>query len=615
MGRGITDNKPIEPGWREVRPGLWQSTGLPCSYALIEDEAALIIDAALGADLEALKKRAAKVELVLLTHHHRDSCANAEQWFNTGIYIQAPKTSAEWVTVPNVAKFWQESLPLRNSRTAYLVVPHGMEGIDCTLEDGQKIHWRGWTIQAVATPGHSRDHMAYAARKASGPLILFCGDALASPGKMWSPYTTDWDHWTDAGLKPAAESLHKLARMQPAMVCPAHGAPITANAAAELDKTAEVVEANGFLRSYDRFSKERLGNPPSYAFLAKEQAGTAGEKPWSQLSEHLLYTGNTYVLVSKDNALMVFDPWGKRSADQIQKLRTERSLGSIELVMFSHAHYDHYDGIYELPDRDKFQVWSLDTVARPIGEPFFYRAPFLDARPVRFERRLKDGESAAWREYSFRFRHFPGQSYFTMAVETVIDGKKCVFTGDNFFHIDLYSGTGGWMGLNRSWPGYYAASARRLLELRPDWVLAEHGGAFEFNEEDIRRRVRWGEEAAKAADNLSPSGNHRHDWDPHRIHIEPLVALAKPGETVQLELVATNPLDRPEKLQFRLPGRGVVADWEGALSVSAGGTEREKLAFTVDAKAAAGRHVLPLQVREGAIEDPVDAFLVIDVKR
>ncbi len=588
--------------------------GLPCSYAIIEEEAALVIDASIGADLETLKKRAAKLELVLLTHHHRDSCARAEEWFNAGIYVQAPKASAEWLTAPNVAKYWQESLPIRNSRTAYLVVPEGMKGIDCTLEDGQKIHWRGWTIQAVATPGHSRDHMAYAARKGTGPLIIFCGDALASPGKMWSPYTTDWDHWTDAGLKPAAESLRKLAKLQPTILCPAHGARITADAVAALEKTAEVVETNAFLKSYERFSKSRLGNPPSYAFLAKEQAGTAGEKPWSQISEHLFYTGNTYVLVSKDNAVMIFDPWGKRSAEQIQKLRNERKLGPIELVMFSHAHYDHYDGVYELPDRDEFQVWSLDTVARPIGEPFFYRAPFLDARPVRFDRRLKDGESATWREYSFRFRHFPGQSYFTMAVETEIDGKKCVFTGDNFFHVDLYSGTGGWMGLNRSWPGYYAASARLLLDLHPDWVLAEHGGAFGFNAEDIRRRIRWGEEAAKAANDLSPSGNHRYDWDPHRVHVEPLVVEGRPGQTFALELVVSNPLNRSEKLEVRLPGRGVVTDWERTLTVAAGGTAREKIEVTVSAKATAGRHVLPLQVREGDAEDPADSFLVVDVK-
>src|SRR5262249_44657583 len=89
-----------------------------------------------------------------------------------------------------------------SSRTAYLVVPVGLDGIDCSLEDGQMIDWHGWNIQVIATPGHARDHVAFAARKKDGPLLVFCGDALASPGKLGAPDTTDWD--PRAGARPEA---------------------------------------------------------------------------------------------------------------------------------------------------------------------------------------------------------------------------------------------------------------------------------------------------------------------------------------------------------------------------------------------------------------------------
>src|SRR5262249_21708236 len=137
-----------------------------------------------------------------------------------------------------------------------------------------------------------------------------------------------------------------------------------------------------------------------------------------------------------------------------------------------------------------------------------------DGGPGGFDGRFKDGEQAAWREYTFRFDHLPGQTEFTMGVETKIDGKKCFFTADNWFHQDQFSGTGGWMGLNRSWPLPYAESAQKVLDAAPDWVLAEHGGPFEFDREDWRRRGRWGEEGAKAADGRSPGGSHRPDGDP-----------------------------------------------------------------------------------------------------
>jgi glyoxylase-like metal-dependent hydrolase (beta-lactamase superfamily II) len=565
----------------------------------------LLIDA--PADAETLPGK--KIELVLLTHHHRDSCAAAGQLLAAGAKVRAPKAAADLLTAQGVRKYWKESLPLRGSNTSYLVVPAGFDGIDCTLQGGQMFAWRGWNVQVVATPGHCRDHVAFAVRNGKdGPLLVFCGNAFAAPGKLATPYTTDWDHWTDLGLKPAAESLRKLAELKPDVLLPAHGGVVAKGAAQALTKTAEVVEEVGFLKSFERFTKQRLGNAPEYRFLAKEQATSNGSKPWSRVSDHLWLTGNTYVLVSTDNASLVVDPWDKRSADQIATLRAAQKLGPVEVVMFSHAHYDHYDGVYHLPDRDKFEVWTLDQVAPPIEEPFKLRAPFVDARPVRIDRKPKNGDTLAWREYRFRFHHFPGQSEYTMGVETVIDGKKCFFTADNFFHQDMFSGSGGWMGLNRSFPLPYAASARKVLQAGPDWVLAEHGGPFEFNVEDFRRRVQWGEVSAIAADALSPSGNHRVDWDPHRIAVEPLVHKAKAGATLKATLVIANPLPRKQVLAINLDTLVQLK-----VEVPAGNTVRRDFTLTLANGVPKGRNVFAVRATEGDTVDGSDAFVVVDI--
>lgn len=611
-GRGQGQRGPA-PGWTEVAPGVFRSPGLPAGYALVDGGAALLIDAPAPAD--GLRARGVKtIDAVLLTHHHRDTCAAAGAFLSARVPVRAARESAEWLTPEGVRKYWQESLPLRNSRTAYLVLPAGLEGVDCSLADGQAIDWHGWSVRVVASPGHARDHVAFAARKGKdGPLLLFCGDALAAPGKLWSPYTTDWDHWTDAGLKPAAASLRKLAELRPAVVLPAHGPVIDRAATEALTQTAAAVEEVAFLKSFERYSKQRLGNAPSYRFLAREQAETNGSKPWSRVSEHLWLTGNTYVLTSKDHAFLVVDPWDKRSADQVVKLQNEQALGKLEVVMFSHAHFDHYDGIYHLPGRDTFRTWTLDLVATPLADPFLLRAPFLDPRPVKIDRCFHDGETASWREYDFRFHHLPGQSAFTMGVETVIDGKRCYFTADNWFHQDQFSGTGGWMGLNRSYPLPYAESAQKVLDAAPDWVLAEHGGAFEFNAEDFRRRVRWGRECAKAAETICPSGSLRHDWDPNRVHVEPLVQKARPGDTLRGTVVATNPLEHPERLAIALEGMGATPDQTLELDVPAGGTARWPFTFTLGKAVAPGRHVLPLRVSGSVGVDGSDGFLAVDV--
>jgi glyoxylase-like metal-dependent hydrolase (beta-lactamase superfamily II) len=601
--------------WTKVAPGVFRSSGSPAGYALVAGERAFLLDAPTSAD--GLKAHGVKkVDAVWLTHHHRDSVAWAGRFLAAKVPVRAPRASAPWLTPAGVRTFWKESIPLRGSRTAYLVLPEGLAGIDCSLADGTTLEWNGWSLSVIATPGHSPDHIAIAARhKDRARTLIFCGDALAAAGKLWSPYTTDWDHWTDAGLVPSAASLRKLARRNPAMLLPAHGPVLARNTRRALARTATAVEEVAFLKSFERYTKERLGDAPKYAFLAREQAGTNGSKPWSKISEHLYLTGNTYVLVSKDNAFLVVDPWDPHSAKQIPKLQAEKKLGKLEVVLCSHAHFDHYDGAYTILARAKPKVWTLDRVAQVVAEPFRLRAPFLDPRPLKIDKRLKDGETARWREYTFKFHFLPGQTEYTMGVETTIDGKKCLFTGDNFFHHDLYSGTGGWMGLNRSGPLMYAASAQKVVHIKPDWVLAEHGSAMEYSAEDFRRRVQWGKVSARAADALCPSGDHRHDWNPHHVRIEPVLQKGKAGTAVKGTLVVDNPLGRKRALTVTLEGRGLTPDQTWQVEVPAGGTVRRAVSVKLGEKVPLGRQVFALRVTEGEAVDGGDAIVAVDVGR
>src|SRR5262249_60891226 len=53
---------------------------------------------------------------------------------------------------------------------------------DRTLADGEVTAGTGWTIEAVATPGHTANHMAFALKEAD---LLFSGDhgmAWSTPG-------------------------------------------------------------------------------------------------------------------------------------------------------------------------------------------------------------------------------------------------------------------------------------------------------------------------------------------------------------------------------------------------------------------------------------------------
>ncbi len=603
--------------WDTIGEGVYRSKNGPHSYALISGDRVLLIDATVPPAAVA-ELGAKSVDAVLLTHHHRDTATFAHEYRAKNVPVRAAKEATEYLLPERVAKFWKDSVPLRNSRTAYFVLPEGVAGADCTLADGKGFAFGPWMVTPIASPGHSRDHVCFLVEPAGdvkGPRYLFSGDALFSRGKLWTPYTTDWDHWTDVGLKPAAESLRKLAKLNATVLLPAHGPVITEDIAKTLTDTAEAVEEAAFMKSFERYTKQRLKDEPKYDFLVpKEQIASAGEKPWAKIAEKLWLTGNTYVLQSRTGAgIFVLDPWGQRSADQVAKLQKDEKLGAVELVAFSHAHYDHFDGIHVLGGRDACEVWSLDLVAAPLKDPNRYRAPFLDPRPIRFTKELKDGETATWGGYTFKFHHLPGQSYFTSAIEVTIDGKRCLFTADNFFHQDQFSGTGGWMGLNRSYPAVYGTSAQKVLDIAPERVLAEHGGPYVFSAEDYRRRVKWGEAAGKAADALCVSGSHRWDWNPNRVEFEPHLQTAKPGDKLKALLRLNNTSAKGQSVTVSVRGRGVVPDSTHTLTAPAGGSKELALELALAPTAKPGRHVIELRTADGSGTEGCDCHFAVDV--
>ena len=623
-------------GWREIAPGVLRAAGMPAGYALTDGAAAVLIGAPRSSDRAALQARGLTVELALLTHHHRDSCEQAADWARAGVPVRAGKMSAAWLSPEAVANFWEKSMPRALpgrfpplferfwGQWNYFVSPVGIAGVSFDLEDGAVIPWRGWRIEIVATPGHSRDHLAIVARRGTGaasesgaPVVAFCGDALAAAGKVWAPFTLDWHHVNSDGQQAAADSLRRLAAARPTVLCPEHGDAIFTNTAAALTLTAERLERLVLLKSFERYTKEIVGAPPAYSFLAIDQVASpnpqGNPQPWTRLLPHLYLTGNTYALASRDGPVLLVDAYSLNLTQRVAELRRDFGLGPVEVVTVSHAHNDHYTGIFALAERERFAVWALDRVADVISDPWRFRAPYVDARPVSVARRLADGEEVAWREYRLRAVHHPGQTVFGMGLEVTVDGKRCVFTGDNFYHAGQYTGSGGWSALNRGLPRGYERTARRILEARPDWILAEHGGAFAFNEEDFGRRVRWAAAAAVAADAIALSGDHAWDWDLHRVRVEPHIAEVRAGKKLVVELVVTNPSARERRFKVRLARPEIGSAVEMEIVVAAGAEKRQALEFTLAATAPAGRHIVPGEVWTDGAADPVDLFFVVIV--
>jgi glyoxylase-like metal-dependent hydrolase (beta-lactamase superfamily II) len=84
---------------------------------------------------------------------------------------------------------------------------------DRTLADGDVVTGPGWTVEAVATPGHTANHMAFALKEAD---LLFSGDHVMA----WStPVVAP----PDGAMSDYMASLRKLARRSEPIYLPGHG--------------------------------------------------------------------------------------------------------------------------------------------------------------------------------------------------------------------------------------------------------------------------------------------------------------------------------------------------------------------------------------------------------
>lgn len=97
---------------------------------------------------------------------------------------------------------------------------------DRTLADGEIVSGSGWTIEAVATPGHTANHMAFALKEEN---LLFSGDHVMA----WStPVVAP----PDGSMRDYMASLRKLAVRPESIYLPGHGGTVR--------------QAQRFVRSY-----------------------------------------------------------------------------------------------------------------------------------------------------------------------------------------------------------------------------------------------------------------------------------------------------------------------------------------------------------------------------
>ena len=184
-------------------PGPFTFTGT-CSYIVGHGDVAIIDpgpenEGHVTALLDAVKGET--VRHIVLTHTHRDHSPASR--------MLAMKTGAAIVgCAPFVPKAGAPS-GLDSSHDPDYAPSH-------VLADGDILEGNGFTLEAVATPGHASNHVAYALREENA---LFSGDHVMA----WS---TSIVAPPDGSMTDYMASLDKLRARGEAIYWPGHGGPV-----------------------------------------------------------------------------------------------------------------------------------------------------------------------------------------------------------------------------------------------------------------------------------------------------------------------------------------------------------------------------------------------------
>jgi glyoxylase-like metal-dependent hydrolase (beta-lactamase superfamily II) len=163
-----------------------------------------IDEAHIAALLDAV--RGETVTHIFVTHTHRDHSPAAAR-------IKAATGAPVFAQGPH-----RPSRPLNVGEAPRLDASNDTDfRPDHALADGEVVAGDGWTLEAVTTPGHTANHMAFALKESN---LLFSGDHVMA----WStPVVAP----PDGAMSDYMASLDKLARRSESIYLPGHGGAVT----------------------------------------------------------------------------------------------------------------------------------------------------------------------------------------------------------------------------------------------------------------------------------------------------------------------------------------------------------------------------------------------------
>ena len=580
------------PGWRRLGRDLFLYRDTCNVYLLRCGEHAVCVDYGTGAWRSRVGELGVRqVTDVLLTHGHRDQCCGLYRGAPQGggdlaPTVHVPAADAPLLDTAELAGFW-DAYQSNGCPPSYAAPRLPVPGAVADVGPDTELALGPARFCAIPTPGHTRGALTYIVTW-HGRQLAFCGDAACAGGRLWQPYHLEWDHWTPEGALAAWYGLERLQACHIDVLLPSHGPPVRANPRQCL------VRLQGRLMAFVQVKGSVCPGEPSRWLDTEPLASGA-----ARLSPHLYaFGGNGYLLLSDRGDGFVVDPT-LPDMPALDALCRELGLERLSAATASHYHLDHCDGFAHLARTRGTAAWLHPRVAEPLVDRDRLDVPWLPADSLRVDRLLPRRGAFRWQEYRFGCRDLAGQTHWHAAFDTVVDGQRVLFSGDNFQPPTRWNGTGGFCAFNRSrFREGFADSARAVLELAPDIVCNGHRCMYRFAGSHYRRIVAWAGRAERAVRALCPSAAWLSDYDVHATRFEPFAVRTRPGRRVELSLTHHNHGPDATALRVTLspPPGWKAAPARRSGRVPAGRERAHTFTLSIPRSAPAGRHLVAADV-------------------
>ena len=572
-----------------------------------------------------------EAQMVLFTHSRRDVAWAGRRLVEGGATAVVPAADVD--SFAGVKKFWNNFTTRRfhdyaQQGTKILTKPIK---VGRTVKEGQELSWREIPIEVIDTPGYTRHALSYVI-EIDNLKYAFVGDIIYGSGKLLDLYSLQdavaeakiggYHGWAGR-MGDLIDSLLRVAARKPDILVPARG-PVIRDPGKAINLLIERLRA--VYENYLSISAGRWYFKGSYDVLARRVLGPKAEVNWMDWADvikdkppqWIVPIGNSRLIISEDRSGFLIDCGSRRIVDQVVKLRQADKLTGLDGLFITHYHDDHTDDVAACLEQFGCPVYATGPVVDILEHPGMYRLPCLTPNPITNITVVPEGHKMRWKEFTFTFHDFPGQTiYHAALLVEKDDAEKIFFIGDSF----TPSGIDDYCLLNRNLlheqMGYfYCLNFLRKIPAGTLLINEHVVEPFGFTPAQIDHMTATLAKRRELLARLSPWDEPNYGIDERWIRFYPYGLKARPGRTIQTAVRALNHSSaaRGFEVTLNLPAGFQAAPAAASVTVPSQTERQMDFKLIVGASVRPGTYVLTADVQSGQWSLPRWTEAIIEVE-